>query len=88
MTFELTWRSRSRSSSGGAQMKAMVCPTYPSILINSSRMICGAQMHGDRPLVLLYSYLDDLMESGRRHPCSILMRNGAVKTVGCWGKRA
>jgi hypothetical protein len=50
MTFELTWRSRSRSSSGGAQMKALACPTYPSILVNSSRMICSAQMQGDRPL--------------------------------------
>jgi hypothetical protein len=31
-------------------MKAMACATYPTILINSSRMICRAQMQGDRPL--------------------------------------
>ena len=34
MTFGLTWRFRSRPSSGGDQMKATVCATYPANLTN------------------------------------------------------
>jgi hypothetical protein len=61
-------------------MKATACPTYPTILVNSSRADARRSS-----AVLLYSYPDDLMESGRRHPRSILIRNGAVKTGGMLG---
>ena len=45
MTFGLTWRFRSRPSSGGDQMKATVCATYPASLTQScprSRTILAA----------------------------------------------
>ena len=58
MTFEPPWRSRSRRSSGGAQMKATACATYPAILINSSRADARRSS-----VVLLYSLPDDLMEA-------------------------